>query len=98
MTLFLDNYDATWITTDDGSEGIWMGIGFNSAVMTPTNVVVCQYLYTGNTIFGRVTCQNGQNANPSHSATTFPDPTSDIYKVSTVIVKLNTTGDSLSQM
>ncbi len=47
ITLSLYYYDATWITTTDGSEGVWMAVGFNSNSMSGANVVYCYITYTG---------------------------------------------------
>jgi hypothetical protein len=49
MTLTLTNFDATYATSTDGSDGVWLGIGFDNTVMAPTNVVVCTCLNFGNT-------------------------------------------------
>ena len=83
ISLSLQNYDATsWAATTDGTVGVWFGIGFNSAVMTPANVVVCEFMYTG-AATGSISCLNGYNPNPTHKPTTFPDPTADITNVTT---------------
>jgi len=47
MVLSLQHYDATWITETDGSQGVWLGIGFNTDSMFPSNVVVCYLGYFG---------------------------------------------------
>ena len=41
----MTNYDATWIDTTDGSDGVWVGIGFDNDEMSYTNVVVCMLYY-----------------------------------------------------
>jgi hypothetical protein len=45
VSLLLTNYDASWIDTTDGTDGVWLGIGFDNDEMSYTNVVVCMLLY-----------------------------------------------------
>ena len=47
LTLSLQDYDATWITEADGSQGVWLGIGFDTQSMYTSNVVVCYLGYFG---------------------------------------------------
>mmetsp|Transcript_9068 Transcript_9068/g.6824 ORF Transcript_9068/g.6824 Transcript_9068/m.6824 type:complete len:98 (+) Transcript_9068:287-580(+) len=45
--LKLTNLDASWITHSDGSQGIWMGIGFDTKHVLEANTVVCYLPYKG---------------------------------------------------
>ena len=47
VSLILTGYDATWLTSTDGSKGVYLGIGWNSVAMGGTNVVMCTLYYTG---------------------------------------------------
>ena len=49
VTLNLANVDTSAVTTTDGTDGIWVGLGFNSATMYPANVILCTFLYNGDT-------------------------------------------------
>jgi len=41
VSLLFANYDASWISTSDGSEGVWFGIGFDTTKLANSNFVVC---------------------------------------------------------
>lgn len=61
ITLTISGYDATAITTTDGSEGMWMAVGFNRLFMPGTNCVVCYIPYTGSGT-DKFTCEDAANS------------------------------------
>jgi hypothetical protein len=61
IALSITGYDGSWISTTDGSEGMWMAVGFNSKFMPGTNVVYCYIPYTG-TGTDEFSCVDAQNS------------------------------------
>lgn len=46
ITLRIKNLDySTWST--QGQDGVWLGIGFGANVMLGTDIIMCQFLYSG---------------------------------------------------
>jgi len=93
VTLSLSGYDATWITATDGSQGVWLGIGWNSKLMPGTNVVVCYYNYT-NTIADHFVCLDGKN-NGYTGSVPYPDQ-SNISNVTTITNSISTSSGTSS--
>lgn len=47
VILNITNVPLSGLTTD-GTQGLYMGFGFNGTAMAGTDATVCQLLYTGN--------------------------------------------------
>lgn len=94
VSLLLTNYDASWITDADGSDGLWLGIGFGNTEMSLTNVVVCS-IYFNSSDDTTFTCENGYNGE-DHAAPTFLNSTSDISDIVTIMANMTTDTDTYS--
>lgn len=50
LTFNLDGYDASWITTTDGSEGVYLTMAYDITKdfsIYPSSMIVCQLAYYG---------------------------------------------------
>jgi hypothetical protein len=49
VSLTITGVNATsWLANTQGDLGYWVGIGFGSQVMGTTDIVLCEFHYTGN--------------------------------------------------
>ena len=57
MTLDITGVNATaWDT--QGEMGYWLAVGFGKTVMKNSDIILCQYKYTGNTVTDKFLCSD----------------------------------------
>ena len=95
VSLTITGVNATsWLVNTQGDLGYWVGIGFGAQVMGTTDIVLCEFHYTGNPAVDQFQCTDRQSV--GYSEPIFD--TNNIVNVNTVVSYTTSGSDTLATL